>query len=147
MKDTETERQRHRQREKQAPCEEPDVELDPGTLGSHPEPKADTQPLSHSGASTFISSCCHQETSSLSLFTSWCDLSICYFHHVSAFQGGWQVSFIRCKCFVVHGKYSSQWLISFLTVFMLCEVCRNWHLCFSSQNWKLTTSTFLVSFS
>ena len=37
------ERQRHRQREKQAPCEEPDVGLDPGT------PKADAQTLSHPG--------------------------------------------------------------------------------------------------
>ena len=44
------ERQRHRQREKQAPCKEPDAELDPRTLGSCPEPKADTQPLSHAGA-------------------------------------------------------------------------------------------------
>ena len=35
------ERQRHRQREKQAPHTEPDVELDPRTPGSHPEPKAD----------------------------------------------------------------------------------------------------------
>ena len=35
MKDTEKERERrrHRQREKQAPCREPDVELDPGALG------------------------------------------------------------------------------------------------------------------
>ena len=39
-----------RQREKQAPCREPDVGLDPGTVGSHPaEPKADAQPLSHPG--------------------------------------------------------------------------------------------------
>ena len=45
-----TERQRHRQREKQTPCREPDVGLDPWTLGLHPEPKADTQPLSHPGA-------------------------------------------------------------------------------------------------
>ena len=30
-----TERQRHRQREKQAPCREPDVGLDPGSPGSH----------------------------------------------------------------------------------------------------------------
>ena len=30
----ETERQRHRQREKQAPCWEPNVGLDPRTLGS-----------------------------------------------------------------------------------------------------------------
>ena len=43
------ERQRHRQREKQAPCREPDAELNPRTLGSRPEPKADAQPLSHLG--------------------------------------------------------------------------------------------------
>ena len=50
MRDTQRERQKHRQREKQAPCGEPDAGLDPGTLGSHPEPKAGTQPLSHPGA-------------------------------------------------------------------------------------------------
>ena len=44
-----TERQRHRQREKQAPCKEPDVGVSPRTIGSRPEPKADTQPLSHPG--------------------------------------------------------------------------------------------------
>ena len=38
------------QREKQAPYREPDVGLDPRTLGSQPEPKADVQLLSHSGA-------------------------------------------------------------------------------------------------
>ena len=38
------EKQRHRQREKQTPCREPDAGLNPG-----PEPKADTQPLSHPG--------------------------------------------------------------------------------------------------
>ena len=38
-------RQRHRLREKQAPCREPDVGLDPRTPGSRPEPKADAQPL------------------------------------------------------------------------------------------------------
>ena len=43
------ERQRHRQREKQAPCGEPDVELNAGTPGACPELKADTQPLSHPG--------------------------------------------------------------------------------------------------
>ena len=42
--------QRHRQREKQAPCGEPDVGLDPSTLRPQPEPKAETQPLSHPGA-------------------------------------------------------------------------------------------------
>ena len=44
---TERERQRHRQREKQVPCREPDVGLDLATPGSHPELKADAQPLSH----------------------------------------------------------------------------------------------------
>ena len=34
------ERLRHRQREKQAPCREPDVGLDPGTPGSHPRLQA-----------------------------------------------------------------------------------------------------------
>ena len=42
-----TEKQRHRQREKEAPCREPDVGLDPRTPESGPELKADTQPLSH----------------------------------------------------------------------------------------------------
>ena len=41
------ERQRHRQREKQVPCRELDVGLDPRTLGSHPGPKAGAKPLSH----------------------------------------------------------------------------------------------------
>ena len=35
--------------EKQAPCTEPDAGLDPRTPGSPPEPKANTQPLSHLG--------------------------------------------------------------------------------------------------
>ena len=37
------ERQRHRQREKQAPCREPNVGLDPGSPGSCPVLKADSQ--------------------------------------------------------------------------------------------------------
>ena len=36
-------------REKQDPCREPDVGLDPGTLGSRPGPKASAQPLSPLG--------------------------------------------------------------------------------------------------
>ena len=43
-------RPRHRQREKQTPHKEPDVGFDPGTLGSRPELKTDTQPLSNPGA-------------------------------------------------------------------------------------------------
>ena len=50
MRDThERERQRHRQKKKQVPRRKPDAELHPRTLGSHLEPKADTQPLSHPG--------------------------------------------------------------------------------------------------
>ena len=33
-----------------SPIGDPDVELEPRTLGSQPEPKGDAQPLSHSGA-------------------------------------------------------------------------------------------------
>ena len=36
MTDTERKRQRHRKREKQAPCREPNMGLDPGSLGSYP---------------------------------------------------------------------------------------------------------------
>ena len=43
------ERQRHWQREKQAPCRQPDMGLDPGIPRSCPGLKADTQPLSHPG--------------------------------------------------------------------------------------------------
>ena len=46
---TQREAKRQAEREKQAPRGEPDVELDPSTLGLYPEPKADAQPLSHSG--------------------------------------------------------------------------------------------------
>ena len=49
MRDTESERGRDRQREKPVPCREPDVGLNPGIPESHPEPKADAQPLSHPG--------------------------------------------------------------------------------------------------
>ena len=40
MRDTQRERQRHRQGEKQAPCREPNMGLDPRTPGSHPGLKA-----------------------------------------------------------------------------------------------------------
>ena len=43
------ETQRHRQREKQVPCQQPDVGLDPWTLGSRPRLKAGAKPLSHPG--------------------------------------------------------------------------------------------------
>ena len=47
-------REREKQKEKQAPCRELDVGLDPRTQGSGPEPKADAQPLSHPGAPKHI---------------------------------------------------------------------------------------------
>ena len=53
MRDTERMRQRHKQREKQAPCRKPDEELNPGTLGSRLELKADAQPLSYPGIPRF----------------------------------------------------------------------------------------------
>ena len=49
MRDTERERQRHGQKEKQAPCREPDVGLDPGSPGSGPGLKAGAKSLSHPG--------------------------------------------------------------------------------------------------
>ena len=57
----ETHRDTYRQREKQAPCTEPSVGLDPRTPGSLPEPKADAQPLSHPGirASTILNLVTH----------------------------------------------------------------------------------------
>ena len=46
----EAQREAETQREMWAPCREPDAGLDPRTPESRPEPKADTQPLSHPGA-------------------------------------------------------------------------------------------------
>ena len=43
-----------RQREKQAPCREPDMRLDPRTPGSHLGPKAGVKPLSHPGIPELI---------------------------------------------------------------------------------------------
>ena len=58
MRDTHTERERGRDtsrgREKQAPCREPDVGLDPRSPGSCPGQKAGAKPLSHPGIPTFI---------------------------------------------------------------------------------------------
>ena len=49
MIDIERERERGRGREKQAPCREPDVGLDPRIPGSCHGLKAGTKPLSHPG--------------------------------------------------------------------------------------------------
>ena len=48
-RDRERGAERHRQREKQAPCREPGVRLDPGTPDSGPGLKAGAKPLSHPG--------------------------------------------------------------------------------------------------
>ena len=42
-------RQRYKQREKQAPCREPDMGLNPRSPRSPPGPKAGAKPLSHPG--------------------------------------------------------------------------------------------------
>ena len=47
MGDLEREKERHGQREKQVPCRETDVRLDPESPGSRPGPKAGTKLLSH----------------------------------------------------------------------------------------------------
>ena len=52
MRDTGRESETQAEGEAGSP-REPDVGHDPRTLGSHPEPKADAQPLSHSDASTY----------------------------------------------------------------------------------------------
>ena len=52
IRDTEREKQKHRQREKQAPCREPDMGLNPGCPGSRPGPKAYAKPPSHTGIHT-----------------------------------------------------------------------------------------------
>ena len=49
MRDREREARHEAEREKQAPCREPDVELDPGTPGSCPGLKAGAKPLRHPG--------------------------------------------------------------------------------------------------
>ena len=48
-------REREKEREKQVPCREPDVGLDPWTAGSRPGPKAVAQQLSHPDVSNFLS--------------------------------------------------------------------------------------------
>ena len=57
MRDTDRERQRHRQREKQAPCREPDVGLNPRSVGSGPGLKAGAKPLSHPGIPEEVQFC------------------------------------------------------------------------------------------
>ena len=54
MRDAHTHRGRDIGREKQAPCREPDAGLDPRSPGSHPEPKAGAQLLSHLGIPMWI---------------------------------------------------------------------------------------------
>ena len=49
MRDRERDRDIGRGRSRLHALGEPDVGLDPGTLGSLPQPEADAQPLSHSG--------------------------------------------------------------------------------------------------
>ena len=49
--------QRCRQREKQAPCREPDVELDLGSPGSRPGLKTGAKPLSHPGIPGILFKC------------------------------------------------------------------------------------------
>ena len=47
MRDTEKEAETQAEREKQAPCRESDLGLNPGSPGSRPGPKAGAKLLSH----------------------------------------------------------------------------------------------------
>ena len=47
MRDTQRSRGKNIGRGREAPQWDADVGLDPGIPGTHPEPKADAQPLSH----------------------------------------------------------------------------------------------------
>ena len=77
MIDTEREGQRHRQREKQAPCREPDVGLDPRTPGSHPGPKAGTKQRSHPGIPfTFFRTDSRILESLRVDFCGWCEVAV-----------------------------------------------------------------------
>ena len=58
------ERQRHRQKEKQPPCGEPDVGLNPMTPGSLPELKVGAQSQSHPGPSKSLPSIANSKLSS-----------------------------------------------------------------------------------
>ena len=51
MRDTQREAETQAERERQAPCREPDVGLDPRTPESGPGPKAGAKPLSHTQGS------------------------------------------------------------------------------------------------
>ena len=80
-----------REEEKQAPCREPDVGLDPGTVGSLPEPKADAQPLSHPGLPIFksLNKVCSLRKK------SYVNISA-FFSHLSYFSLGFkQVNFLK----------------------------------------------------
>ena len=79
MRDTERERgrERHRQREKQAPRKEPDAGLDPRTLGSQPEPKADAQLLNHPGIPSCGVCCASPWTVSGLFLLMWKSSCIC----------------------------------------------------------------------
>ena len=88
MRDT----QRYRQREKQAPCREPDVGLNPRSPGSRPGPKAGAKLLSHpripyKSASKGVSRSIH--TSFL--------LSLSFFHVVSLKLSRWRGLKLCCS--------------------------------------------------
>ena len=54
MRDTKREAETHAEGGEAGSCKEPDVGLGPWNPGSHPEPKANAQPLSHPGVPKFI---------------------------------------------------------------------------------------------
>ena len=101
MRDT----HRERQREKQAPCREPDVGLEPETPGSCPGLKADAQSLSQPGVPTqgLISPWIHMKSEKQSntnicfpssTYAGFCNITLTqaqYYSHASAVRAGKKV--------------------------------------------------------
>ena len=69
-------------------CGESDAGLDPRTLGSQPEPKADAQPLSHPGIPRWISNGNAMGQPEVMAVASWWDLNAFPFHSTVG-RGGW----------------------------------------------------------
>ena len=109
LSETQRERQRHRQMERQTPCGDPSMGLNPRTLGSHPELKVDAQPLSHRGVP-------------MTYFT--------FFYFVNPFSDFYRSIYFYCFCVSLFSHFylwfflSSQ-RIPFNTSCMICLVIMN----------------------
>ena len=79
MRGREREAETHRQREKQAPCRETNVGLDPQTLGSLPDPQGSCstgEPLRHPGGGDIIITVLRQVSMFQGQKSSWPPISV-----------------------------------------------------------------------